>query len=52
MVMFTFSALELKFCFWANLVQKLKNDLPRLKFGTETNSNRELVEMSTLFVLH
>ena len=34
MVMFTFSVLDWKYPFWANLVKKTQNCLLKLKFGT------------------
>ena len=40
LVVFTFSFLDGKSPFWANIVQKLKL-LVKLKFGTWTNSNMQ-----------
>ena len=36
---FTFSVLDQKNPFWANLVKKIKNSQFKLKFGTKTNLN-------------
>ena len=41
MVMLTFSVLDQKYCFWANLVQKNQSCHFKLKFGTFTNLNMQ-----------
>ena len=38
---FTFSVLDLKNLFWANLVKKNQNCQFKLKFGTKTNLNMQ-----------
>ena len=39
MAMFTLPAVDCKYTFWANLLQKTQNCQFKLKSGTETNSN-------------
>ena len=51
-VVFTFSALDQKHPFWANLVKKNQNCQFKLKFGIETNSNvQHSIVVFTFFVL-
>ena len=53
MVVFSFSILNWKHCFWSNLVEKIKNCQFKLKFGTKINSNMlNLMVVFTLSILN
>ena len=48
MVMLSFSVLDWKNPFWANLIQKNQNYLHKLKFGTKYNSS--MLNLMVMFI--